>query len=120
MIDIEAMLQNVTEFHEMMGFYPLNDVYVSPEDINEKRKTLIMEEALELCDAIDEGDAAEILHEAIDEMYVTFGSLLEAGITPEQIDEAWIKVHEANMTKTPPADPLDKGIKGDGFRKADI
>lgn len=46
-----------------------------------------------------EGDLVEVLDAAIDIIYVTLGTAVAAGLTPEQIEAAWNEVHLSNMEK---------------------
>lgn len=64
---------------------------------------LILSEADELVDELrgDHGweSRKRIMHESMDLIYVTLGTLLTAGFTPLEIHLAWLEVHKSNMTK---------------------
>lgn len=77
------------------------------------RKERIMEEARELCAAIDERDLAHIAREACDQVYVALGCLLIFGI---EFESCWEEVQRANMAKEPhPDGHLGKPIKPPGW-----
>lgn len=65
------------------------------------RKRLIREEAIELFDAIEEGNMVEVVDGCIDLIYVTIGTLLELGVDPTP---AWNEVQRSNMAKFPPCE----------------
>lgn len=117
--DIRRMLADVAEFHRHMGFFPFASKPVDREAVNTKRVKLIREESKELAKEVVGNDRAKRLHEAIDTLYVVLGSLVEDGITDAELSVGWSLVHQANMTKEAPDDPLGKGIKGPDFKPAD-
>ncbi len=63
-----------------------------------QRVALMIEELRELIEAIAEGDLADVLKEAEDLLYVTFGTLLRFGLQGCH-DEAAAEVHRSNMAK---------------------
>lgn len=118
--DIRRMLGDVAEFHRHMGFFPFAANAPDREAVNAKRIKLITEESKELNKEIKSGDRAKRLHEAIDALYVVLGALVEDEITDAELSVGWSLVHQANMTKEAPGDPLGKGIKGPDFKPADV
>lgn len=117
--DARRMLADVGEFHDHMGFHPYAKEAPPIDKVNEKRIKMLTEEVKELAKEVESGDKAKILHETVDVLYVALGALVEAGITGAELSVAWALVHQANMTKKPPSDPLGKGIKGKDFKPAD-
>lgn len=114
-------IEDVESFHNVMKFPPFTDAEdATPEAIRAKRVRLIREESRELTDEVMQGDKAKVLHEGIDNIYVTLGSFVEAGITQAQFEAAWALVHEANMKKIPPNHWLDKAEKPEGWQKPDM
>lgn len=118
--DIRRMLADVAEFHQHMGFFPFAEQAPDRAAVNAKRAKLISEESGELAKEVESGDRASRLHEAIDALYVVLGALVEDEITAAELSVGWSLVHQANMTKEPPSDPLDKGVKGPDFKPADV
>ena len=89
---------SVRAFHQKFGHpCPRRHTPLS-QATKEFRKRLIREEAEELCEAIDSGDAVKLLQEAADLVYVAVGAAIAAGLP---FNEAFGCVHKANMEKTP-------------------
>jgi len=114
------LISDVRAFHEKMNLFPFDKGESDRVEIDDKRMRLIDEEGAELKEAIEEGDKAHILQEAIDVIYVAVGACHEAGIKPEQLRMGWDLVHQANMLKTPPESAGEKPSKPEGWKKPDM
>lgn len=101
-------IKNVTTFHKKHGD-PVGSARELP-GWRERRKKLIMEEARELCEALDSGDLVRIACEVVDVIYVAIGVVVGYGIP---LGRCWTAVHEANMRKSTDRDPNGKPIKPD-------
>lgn len=102
--------QKVQEFHEAMGL-PVNGQ--PTYHILELRRCLIMEEAQEVCDALQEMEICQIygkdptpqqwehlLKELADLQYVLSGTLVSFNRTNKvDFDAAFNRVHDSNMSK---------------------
>lgn len=96
----------------------------SPDEFPAKlRVSLIMEEALEFNDAVENEDFVEAVDAICDLLYVTYGAAISMGIN---IDPFFEEVHRSNMSKLDPAtgQPIyrDDGkiIKPSSYSRADI
>lgn len=96
----------------------------SPDEFPAKlRVSLIMEEALEFNDAVENEDFVEAVDAICDLLYVTYGAAIAMGIN---IDPFFEEVHRSNMSKLDPAtgQPIyrDDGkiIKPSSYSRADI
>lgn len=97
-----------------------------PASVASLRKKLILEEAQELIDAIDRGELHEQLDALVDLLYVVLGTSNLMGFN-DVIDEAFRRVHLANMEKIPAPSRLeskrDSGwdiVKPPGWKKPDL
>ena len=100
----------VEEFHIKYG----HDVNVGFDyDTLEFRRQLILEEALELSDAIDSKNMEKIIDGIADLLYVVFGTSVVIGIDSDEIVSI---VHNANMNKIY-AGSLSKPIKPQGWKE---
>lgn len=95
---IKSIADYVRDFHLRFG-HPAPRKPLTPKKVwVEQRKSLILEEARELCEAIDLGDKVKIAREACDLIYVAVGTLVAYGIP---FVRCWLAVHNANMNKEP-------------------
>lgn len=115
----------VREFHEAAG-QKIAPCVLTTADL-ERRSTLVCEEAKELCEALTillvdvmrYGAApvktlAEVLKELCDLIYVAEGLSVELGV---DVDEAFRRVHESNMSKFPMSTREDgKVMKGPNYQ----
>lgn len=97
-----------------------------PASVASLRKKLIGEEAQELVDAIDRGELHEQLDALVDLLYVTLGTATAMGFG-DVLDEAFARVHHANMRKVLAESRHDSKrdsqwdiVKPDGWRKPDL
>lgn len=99
---------DVTDFHLKFG-HPAPSLPTALDlETLEFRKRLIMEEAAELCEALDRGDPIKIGREMVDLVYVAVGAGVNAGVP---FDACWAAVHEANMEKSAPPPGSPRGTK---------
>jgi len=90
--------EDVQEFHELFGI-PIGTTDLQELDRADMRFSLITEEVEELEVAMEDEDAEEILDALVDICYVAMGFAVEMGY---DFDEAWDRVHAANMAKLGP------------------
>lgn len=118
----------VRDFHNAVGDPPPTRPTIPTHATLALRQTLITEEYEETINAIvrldaalgngEEADLAPLAHELADLLYVTYGSLLELGVDP---DEVFREVHRANMHKTTGPKRADgKQMKPPDWRPADV
>lgn len=84
---MNKMQQQLVEFH--------HDVIPAVDD-PKLRATLIMEESTELCEALLEDDAVEIIDGMCDLIYVVLGTAVAYGI---DLEPYFDEVHRTNMLK---------------------
>lgn len=106
-----TMAEMVEEFHKRVGA-PIGETPLDDEDYLHFRECMLMEEMLETDLAQESGIRADYLDGIVDQLYVLMGTGI-AVFGAIVMDEAFLRVHESNMTK----DPAGKGkaTKGDGF-----
>jgi len=116
----------VKKFHAAMG-HPINsvDIATATEQFLTLRKRLIMEEAKELCDALDARDLKQILKEANDLDYVTKGALVTLIGIDDPAEGSFLAVHNSNMSKLgddgkPVYDAGGKVMKGPNYKEPDM
>lgn len=81
-----------------------------------RRAEYVLEEALELRDAVAAGDLVKVADALADVVYAAYGTAWRMGIP---LDSVIAEVHRSNMTKTPaPGD--GKAIKGTGYSPPEI
>lgn len=123
--------EKVRAFHDAMGDdYPRQPTVPSPE-LLQLRATLIEEEYVEVSAAFADlrsrlragaqlgaEDVADLAHELVDLIYVSYGALAALGVPADHVFDA---VHEANMAKlTGPRRADGKQLKPPGWRPADV
>lgn len=109
---------DIAHLHTTMGDDTdyLNRYYFEATPWVIHRMRLLREETGEALDALFERSPSAVLGEHIDVIVVALGTLISAGFTPTQINEAWERVMAANMRKVP--DPKGgKWIKPPGWEK---
>jgi predicted HAD superfamily Cof-like phosphohydrolase len=109
----------VEEFHRAFG----HPIIVSPQFPREERchlrKKLILEEASEFVNAVNERDMVEVADAICDLLYVVYGAAIEFGLG-DILKEMFAEVHRSNMSKLgedgKPITRMDgKTIKGPNF-----
>lgn len=93
-----SYLHVVHDFQERFGQGYSGPVREMPASVASLRKKLLLEELTELVTAIDAGDPEEILDAYVDLQYVLSGSVNASGMR-DVFDEAFLRVHRANMKK---------------------
>lgn len=107
---------DVVDFHKKFK-HPCPDKPRRPaESWVEFRKKLIIEEAEELCEAIESCSLVKIAREAMDLIYVVIGTMVAFGLP---IRRSWSAVHKANMRKEY-AGPRKKPKKPKGWEPPDL
>lgn len=107
-------LRDIAEFHERFGLFYHGKPRILPADLADFRVKFMREELEEWADAQREAsdspddpsmfdtpieDTLELqLDSVVDLMYVALGTIYMQGLTL-QFEEAWRRVHEANMRK---------------------
>jgi predicted HAD superfamily Cof-like phosphohydrolase len=94
------MIQLVQEFHRKFGL-PAgeHDVLSGDKDLQSFRLKFLIEEVAELDAALMNRNRVDAFDALLDLAYVTYGTALNMGITPEQWMAGMLLVHEANMKK---------------------
>jgi predicted HAD superfamily Cof-like phosphohydrolase len=91
-----------------------SDAYV---DLLENQMTYIEEEFYELLHAYNNLDRSDVIKEAIDLIWVTYGLLHIMGV---DTDQAFSKVAESNQSKIPFTYKDGKVQKGPNYQKPDL
>ena len=121
---LSSMMQDITNFHEKFGL-PQREIGKSPSNkLANFRIKFILEELQELNTAMGTENLGEVLDALVDIVYVALGTAYCFNLP---FDEAWKRVHEANMKKVRATDPsaskrgstLDV-VKPIGWEKPDI
>lgn len=102
--------QKVRDMHKNFDL-DLDQKKPSEQTISNRIK-IIEEEVLELKEAVQEKDNLKILDALTDILYGTYGMAAEFGLN---IDEAFDRVHNSNMTKSKPNNVNGKLVKGPSF-----
>lgn len=93
-----SAVQKVEEFHRAFG-HPIVTHPKWPEmDRQHLRKKLILEEASEFCNAVNECDMVEVADAICDLLYVIYGAAIEFGLQGV-LKEMFAEVHRSNMSK---------------------
>ncbi|MCA9994578.1 MAG: hypothetical protein KDE56_02450 [Anaerolineales bacterium] len=103
---MKSNAEKIFEFHEAIGSPLPERPLIPPPDSMQLRQTLIDEEyaevsaafqAIQVAQANGEAiDAAPLLHELADLLYVVYGAMWAFGVDPDPI---FAEVHRANMQK---------------------
>ena len=96
---MKSYTESVVEFNkEILGISQRSPVgmALSEEAITTK---CLLEEVSELQTAFEQGSVVDQVDALIDLTYFAFGALYKIGLTPEQIQDCCMAVHEANMQK---------------------
>lgn len=94
------MIDNVRAFHVKFGLPTgIVDHLTHDYKAQEFRLKFLEEELDELREALNQKDKVKMFDALLDLAYVTYGTALFAGITPEQWVEGMKAVHRANMSK---------------------
>ena len=114
---------------EMVKEFMISFGQEAPDSFNpegfphELRSSLIMEECLEFCQAIDDKDYVGVIDAICDLLYVTYGAAIALGV---DINPFFEEVHRSNMSKLDPETGMatyrndGKVIKPSTYSPADI
>jgi predicted HAD superfamily Cof-like phosphohydrolase len=91
-----AVFQDVINFHKKYGIQYDGPKRLLPKDLADFRDARLQEEIDELRWAIGEDDAEKMLDAIVDTIYIALGTCHLHGW---DFDEAWRRVHAANMKK---------------------
>ena len=107
--------QDVVDFHEKFKINYSGGVRHLPPQLFSFRLARSLEEHKEYNASFDEPNLAHALDALIDHIYILLGTAHMHGFTPEILQEAWNRVHEANMAKElcSPENPGKYGKLGD-------
>jgi predicted HAD superfamily Cof-like phosphohydrolase len=112
-------MNNVLDFHLKYGL-PANTVPgvdAVPVELARLRGALSNEENQELQIALVRDRIIDIADALADIVYVAYGTALTYGI---DLDAVLAEVHRSNMTKSPPATPGGKAVKGAAYEPPDV
>ena len=90
---------DVAAFNRQFGLPVGEEDLLVDVDVAVYRLKFILEEAEELEQALGEGDRVGAFDALIDLAYVTLGTALFMGVTPDQWRAGWAEVQRANMSK---------------------
>lgn len=93
---LPSMFQDVVDFHHKYGIQYVGPPRDLPGDIKEFRYKRFIEEKEEIEEALNEGDLESELDGYVDLIYIILGTCHLHGWN---FDEAWSRVHAANMKK---------------------
>lgn len=99
------LMADVRDFHHKYGIQyegPKRKLPTQDErgdNLHQFRTDRLSEEVQEYVDAHHEGSLADCLDAHIDLIYIALGNLHFMGFSPEEVQEAWDRVHRANMAK---------------------
>ena len=111
--------QDVKDFQRQKGFDHPETIVPEPleEDLLKFRHMLLREESREALEALEQGKLTEIVHECLDVLVVTHGTLVSLGVNPVR---PWRVLMHANMAKKPGESRFGKATKPPGWQKPDI
>lgn len=90
------MFEDVRQFQLKFGLEYAGPPRVLPMDLTAFRVGFLHEEFKEYCEASDDGDTERMLDALVDLVYVALGTAYQHGF---DFNEAWRRVHVANMAK---------------------
>ena len=95
------VFEQLAEFHNKfeMRDIPVGEPQLLSPALFPVRANFIGEELNEYVEAHTHGDVPHLLRELIDIVYVVIGTIDLHGFTPKQAQEAFNRVHAANMAK---------------------
>lgn len=108
---------DVAAFHRRFGQGYDGPPRVLPPEMLDFRSGFLHEELREFDHAVAIGDQAKLLDALVDLTYVAIGT---ADLMGSDFDEAWRRVHVANMAKIPAADGTFKIRKPEGWQPPDL
>jgi predicted HAD superfamily Cof-like phosphohydrolase len=125
-LPLSEAVKAVGEFQQIMGQGYTGPPRELPASLASLRMKLVLEEAKELCQAIERGELHEQLDAIVDLMYVAIGTATQAGMG-DVLWAAFYRVHRANMAKVPAGlrqeskrDSVRDVVKPEGWKPADL
>jgi predicted HAD superfamily Cof-like phosphohydrolase len=91
-------VDDVRRFHEKFEIDYEGPPRLLPADLGSLRYGRLLEEVREYGDATQRGDLVATLDALVDLVYVAAGAVVQHGLV-DVFDEAWRRVHEANLKK---------------------
>lgn len=112
---VPNMAQDVADFHYKYGIQYEGPCRHLPAELYTFRLLRLKEELEEYNKAFDESCLEGSLDALVDLIYIALGNAHLHGFTPEKFNEAWRRVHVANMAKelSHPGNPGKYGKLGD-------
>ena len=105
--------QQVYEFNEAVGNNCPDEPEFDWQYLSRKPLNLILEETLEVAQAVRDQDPTNLIKEMCDLLYVVYGLAVEAGVNLEPF---FTEVHKSNMRKlTGPMRADGKRLKPEGW-----
>jgi len=95
----KSIFQLVQDFHDHFQLKANTKPGFLPVDLANGREDFLNEEYDEFCAAVANENIEEALDGLIDIVYVAAGTASLMGFSPAQLEEAFKRVHEANMAK---------------------
>lgn len=109
-------LIDITNFHAKFGFPPNPRHHTVPTMLTKFRANFMHEEAREYLEACNANNNADILDALVDQVYITLGTAYLHGFSRYGIfEEAWRRVHRANMQKQRSLNPYHDSERGSGW-----
>ncbi len=96
LIELTGVVSNIRQFHENFDIAYDGPPRLLPKDIQQFRTEFMKEELMEYEVAVEERDAEKQLDALVDLVYVALGTAYVCGWN---FEEAWRRVHHANMQK---------------------
>lgn len=107
----QELISDIADFHEKFGLDYEEGPRHLPLDLQRFRSEFMLEELEEYADAVRKRDLPMALDALVDLVYVALGTAYYHGFN---FDEAWRRVHKANMQKVRVARPEDSK-RGSGY-----
>lgn len=107
----QRLMPDILAFHQKFGLLYGGPTRALPVELATFRQRFMQEELDEYCEADAHGDKAKMLDALVDLVYVALGTAHLHGFN---FDEAWRRVHLANMAKVRVERPEDSK-RGSGF-----
>lgn len=122
----KSLYQDVTEFHKKFSIEYNGPCRLLPRDIHDFRTGFMEEELMEYREAVANGDLEGALDALVDLTYVVMGTAHLHGF--RKFDQAWNRVHHANMQKRRVLKPGESKrgndkydiVKPDGWKAPDL
>jgi len=97
-LDIQAMVEDVAEFHKADGTRIVPSSSLDPKSIA-LVMYLLESDRNEVITGFSQGDLAHVNNEFLDMIYIAIGGLIRLGMTHDQVSELLDVLRRANVTK---------------------